>query len=45
MGNTIFIQEKKVHYRPLHNRLEAIQRLKPLPQLKAVDVLQERQIS
>ena len=29
MGNTIFIQEKGVCIRPLHNRLEAIQRLKP----------------
>ena len=28
MGNTIFIQEKRVFIRPLHNRLEAIQRLK-----------------
>ena len=41
MGNTIFIQEKRVCIRPLHNRLEAIQRLKPLPQLKVVEVLQE----
>ena len=29
MGNTIFIQEKRVCIRLLHNRLEAIQRLKP----------------
>ena len=29
MGNTIFIQEKRVCIRPLHNRLEAIERLKP----------------
>ena len=29
IGNTIFIQEKRVCVRPLHNRLEAIQRLKP----------------
>ena len=29
MSNTIFIQKKRVHIRPLHNRLEAIQRLKP----------------
>ena len=29
MGYTIFIQEKRVCVRPLHNRLEAIQRLKP----------------
>ena len=41
MGNTIFIQEKRVCIRPLHNRLEAIQRLKSLQQLKVVEVLQE----
>ena len=29
MGNSIFIQEKRVCIRPLHNRLEVIQRLKP----------------
>ena len=29
MGNTIFIQEKRVYVKPLHNRLEAIQKLKP----------------
>ena len=29
MGNTIFIQEKRVCMRLLHKRLEAIQRLKP----------------
>ena len=29
MGNTIFIQEKRVCAKPLHNRLEAIQRLRP----------------
>ena len=29
MGNTIFIQEKRVCVGLLHNRLEAIQRLKP----------------
>ena len=29
MGNAIFIQEKRVCIRPLCNRLEAIQRLKP----------------
>ena len=38
MGNNIFIQEKRVCARPLCNRLEAIQRLKPLPQLKVVEV-------
>ena len=30
MGNSIFIQEKRVCVRLLHNRLEVIQRLKPL---------------
>ena len=34
MGNTIFIQEKRVCVRPLNNRLEAIQRLKPPTTLK-----------
>ena len=29
MGNTIFILEKRVCVRPLHSRLEAIQRLRP----------------
>ena len=29
MGNTIFIKEKKVCVKPLHSRLEAIQKLKP----------------
>ena len=29
IGNTIFIQEKRVCVRLLHNRLEAMQRLKP----------------
>ena len=29
MGNTIFIQEKRVCVRPLHSRLEAIQKLRP----------------
>ena len=28
MGNTIFIQEKRVCVRPLHSRLEAIQKLR-----------------
>ena len=28
MGNTIFIQEKRVYVRPLHSRLEAIQKLR-----------------
>ena len=34
MGNTIFIQDKRVCVRPLHNRLEAIKRLKPLTIVK-----------
>ena len=29
VGNTIFIQEKRVCFKPLHSRLEAIQKLKP----------------
>ena len=29
MGNTIFIQEKRVCVKPLHSRIEAIQKLKP----------------
>ena len=29
MGNTIFIQGKRVCVKPLHSRLEAIQRLEP----------------
>ena len=29
MGNTIFIQEKRVCVRLLHSKLEAIQRLRP----------------
>ena len=29
MGNKIFIQEKRVFVKPLHSRLEAIQKLKP----------------
>ena len=41
MGNTILIQEKRVCVRPLHNRLEMIQRLKSQPQLKVVEVLEE----
>ena len=41
IGNIIFIPVKRVCIRPLHNRLEAIPILKPLPQLKVVEVLQE----
>ena len=29
MGNTIFIKDKRVCVKPLHSRLEAIQKLKP----------------
>ena len=29
MGNTIFIQEKRGCVKPLHSRIEAIQKLKP----------------
>ena len=29
MGNTIFIQGKRVCVKPLHSRLEAIQKLEP----------------
>ena len=29
MGKTIFIQEKRAYVKPLHSRLEAIQKLKP----------------
>ena len=29
MGNEIFIENKKVHIKPLRNRLEAIQKLQP----------------
>ena len=29
MGNVIFIQEKRVCAKPIHSRLEAIQKLKP----------------
>ena len=29
MGNKIFIENKRVHVKPLRNRLEAIQKLQP----------------
>ena len=29
MGNTIFIENRRLHVKPLRNRLEAIQKLKP----------------
>ena len=35
MDNTIFIQEKRVCVKPLHSRLEAIQKLKPPTTVKA----------
>ena len=31
MGNEIFIQNKRVHVKPLTSKLEAIQKLQPLP--------------
>ena len=34
MGNTIFIQEKRVCVKPLHSRLEAMQKLKPPTMVK-----------
>ena len=34
MGNTVFIQEKRVCVKPLHSRLEAIQKLKPPTMVK-----------
>ena len=34
MGSTICIQEKRVCFKPLHSRLEAIQRLRPLTMVK-----------
>ena len=34
MGNTIFIKDKRVCVKPLQNRLEAIQKLKPLTNQK-----------
>ena len=40
IGNNIFIQEKRVSVRPLCNRLEAIQRLKPPTTIKGCEVLQ-----
>ena len=35
MGNTIFIQKKRVYVRPLFSRLEAIQRLRPPTTVKS----------
>ena len=34
MGNTIFIQGKRVCVKPLHSRLEAIQKLEPPKSVK-----------
>ena len=34
MGNTIFIRNKRVCVKPLRNRIEAIQRLKPPTTMK-----------
>ena len=41
MGNTIFVKDRRVCVKPLQSRLETIQKLKPLIQLKVVEVLQE----
>ena len=41
MGNTIFVKERRVCVKPLHSRLEAIQKVKALLQLNNVKVLQE----
>ena len=45
MGNTVFIQEKRVCVKPLHSRLEAIQKLNHPLQSKDVKVLQVWSIS
>ena len=41
MGHTVFIEDMKFCIKPLRSRLEAIQKLNLLQQLKDVDVLQE----
>ena len=41
MGNTIFIQEKRVCVKPLCSSLEAIQNLEPPVTVRDVEVLQE----
>ena len=45
MGNTIFIKERRVCIKPLHSRLEAIQKVKALLRLNNVKVLQVWSIS
>ena len=34
MGNTVFIKDRRMHVKPLHSRLEAIQKLKPTMTVK-----------
>ena len=34
MGNTIFIRNKRVYFRPLRSQIEAIQKLKPPTTIK-----------
>ena len=41
MGNTIFIQDRRVYIKPLRSRLEAIQKLQLPTQLEDVEVSQE----
>ena len=41
VGNTVFIQEKRVCVKPLHSRLEAIQKLKPPTAVKGCRSLPE----
>ena len=41
MGNTIFIQGKRVCVKPLHSRLEAIQKLGPPVTVKGCRIFQE----
>ena len=41
MGNIIFIKGRRVRVKPLHSRMEAIQKINPLLQPNNVKVLQE----
>ena len=41
MGNIIFVKERRVCAKPLHSRLEVIQKIKALLLLNNVKVLQE----
>ena len=45
MGNAIFIKERRACVKPLHSRLEAIQKVKALLWLNSVKVLQVWSIS